>query len=105
MQQLVHPLTQYVALSQIRQRDGEQKLAQTADFCSSGESWQAALARTKAAVVVVGIPSDIGVRSNFGKPGCANLWAAAVTAPAVSLGGQAGHALLAAACYRICFAK
>jgi hypothetical protein len=24
MQQLVHPLTQYVALSQIRQRDGDQ---------------------------------------------------------------------------------
>ena len=77
MQELVHPLTQSVALSQIRQRDGEQKLAQTADFCASGESWQAALARTKAAVVVLGIPSDIGVRSNFGKPGCANLWAAA----------------------------
>lgn len=77
MQELVHPLTQSVALSQIRQRNGEQKLAQTADFCASGESWQAALARTKAAVVVLGIPSDIGVRANFGKPGCANLWAAA----------------------------
>ena len=77
MQELVHPLTQSVALSQIRQRDGEQKLAQTADFCASGESWKAALARTKAAVVVLGIPSDIGVRANFGKPGCATLWAAA----------------------------
>ena len=77
MQELVHPLTQSVALSQIRQREGEQKLAQTADFCASGESWQAALERTKAAVVVLGIPSDIGVRANFGKLGCATLWAAA----------------------------
>ncbi|MSR33783.1 MAG: hypothetical protein EXS12_03125 [Phycisphaerales bacterium] len=77
MQELVHALPQSAALSQIRQREGERKLAQTADFCASGESWQTALGRTKAAVVVLGIPSDIGVRANFGKPGCSNLWAAA----------------------------
>ena len=77
MQELVHVLTQSAALSQIRQREGERKLAQTVDLCASGESWKAALARTEAAVVVLGIPSDIGVRANFGKPGCATLWAAA----------------------------
>lgn len=77
MQEFVRTLTQSEALELIRQRQGEQKLAQSADFCASGESWQAALARTKAAVVVLGIPSDIGVRANFGKPGCATLWAAA----------------------------
>ena len=77
MQEFVRTLTQSEALELIRQRQGEQKLAQSADFCGSGESWQAALGRTKAAVVVLGIPSDIGVRANFGKPGCATLWAAA----------------------------
>ncbi len=77
MQELVHTMAQTNALAQIRQRQGEHKLAQTADFCGVGESWQAALARTKARVVVLGIASDIGVRANFGKPGCAGLWAAA----------------------------
>ena len=55
MQEFVRTLTQSEALELIRQRQGEQKLAQSADFCGSGESWQAALGRTKTAVVVLGV--------------------------------------------------
>jgi formiminoglutamase len=75
----VRTLSRSAALDLVRCRDGEAKLAQTVDLCGDAEPWEAALRRSSAGTVVLGVPSDVGVRANFGRPGCAALWSAART--------------------------
>ncbi|MCE9618685.1 MAG: formimidoylglutamase [Planctomycetes bacterium] len=77
MPELIRKLTRSDAVELVRRRAGEKKLAETVDLCGDAEPWREALARSSAPVAVLGIPSDIGVRANFGKIGSASLWSAA----------------------------
>ncbi|WP_029037517.1 formimidoylglutamase [Salinimicrobium xinjiangense] len=51
-------------------RPGETKLGEKVQFCNSFED----LEKTPAKIVIFGIPEDIGVRANYGKPGTAGAW-------------------------------
>ncbi len=51
-------------------RPGESKFGQKIQFVSSWE----ALKDSSAKFVVFGIPEDIGIRANYGKPGAASAW-------------------------------
>lgn len=52
----------------LRLREGETKLGQTVQFCIN-ENWENNLLNSKAQFVIIGIPEDIGVRSNYGRGG------------------------------------
>ncbi|MHA6280242.1 formimidoylglutamase [Salinimicrobium sp. CAU 1759] len=54
----------------ISTRPGEIKLGETIQFASGLED----LEKTQAKFVLFGIPEDIGVRANYGKPGTSNAW-------------------------------
>ncbi|MGI0106182.1 formimidoylglutamase [Salinimicrobium sp. WS361] len=56
----------------ISTRQGETKLAEKIKVATSFEDVQ----KSEAKIVIFGIPEDIGVRANFGKPGTSNAWQA-----------------------------
>ena len=58
----------------IARRNGEVKLGENLQFVSSIE----ALDHNSAKYVLLGVPEDIGVRANYGKPGTSNAWRAAL---------------------------
>jgi formiminoglutamase len=60
----------------ITQRKGETKFGEQLQFCSSFED----LENHESNYVIFGIPEDIGVRGNFGKPGTAKAWNAFLNA-------------------------
>lgn len=60
----------------ISRRNGETKLGEVLHFVETFE----ALENTKAKFVIFGIPEDIGVRANYGKPGTATAWSAFLSA-------------------------
>ncbi len=53
-------------------RKGETKLGEKVTFLGASEE----LSETRAEFVIFGIPEDIGVRANHGKPGTSNAWSA-----------------------------
>ena len=57
-------------------RKGETKLGEKIQFISA----PADLSESDAEFVIFGIPEDIGVRANYGKPGAASAWQAFLTA-------------------------
>ncbi|MFD2516337.1 formimidoylglutamase [Salinimicrobium flavum] len=57
-------------------RKGEIKLGEKVKFLAAAEG----LAKTDANFVIFGIPEDIGVRANYGKPGTSNAWEAFLNA-------------------------
>ncbi len=60
--------------SYISTRKGEVKFGERLNFVSSIEE----LSTTKAKYVIFGIPEDIGVRANHGKPGTSKAWETAI---------------------------
>ena len=54
----------------IAERPGETRLGQRIQFVDHLD----ALSKTEAKIVIFGIPEDIGVRANWGKPGTATAW-------------------------------
>ncbi|MBX2844626.1 MAG: formimidoylglutamase [Saprospiraceae bacterium] len=61
----------------INARAGETKIGQSIQYLELGEaSWPASLAKHPAKYVLLGIPEDIGVRANGGRPGAAGQWMA-----------------------------
>ncbi|WP_423819379.1 formimidoylglutamase [Salinimicrobium sp. TIG7-5_MAKvit] len=56
----------------ISTRQGETKLGEKIKVATSFEDVQ----KSGAKIVIIGIPEDIGVRANFGKPGTSNAWQA-----------------------------
>jgi formiminoglutamase len=54
----------------IKSRNGETKLGEKLNFITSFNS----LKQTNAKYVIIGVPEDIGVRANHGKPGAADFW-------------------------------
>jgi formiminoglutamase len=59
-------------LKLISTRPGETKLGEKIKVATSFEDVQ----KSEAKIVIFGIPEDIGVRANFGKPGTSNAWQA-----------------------------
>lgn len=51
----------------VRQRTGEQKLGEV--VLAFSENWAQELKTSTARFIVVGIPEDVGVRANYGRPG------------------------------------
>ena len=62
-------------LKLVRKREGESKFGEGLTTVSHWES----LHELSAKYVLVGIPEDIGVRANYGNPGTAQAWEAALT--------------------------
>ncbi len=58
-----------------RWRWGEEKIG---EVLKTAQSWEA-LAELDARYVLLGIPEDIGVRANFGRPGAAKAWKSVIT--------------------------
>ncbi|MGO1585700.1 formimidoylglutamase [Mesonia sp.] len=63
-------LTENSAKAYINSRDGETKLGESINYVSSFKE----LENTAAHYVIFGIPEDIGIRANLGKPGASNTW-------------------------------
>lgn len=55
-------------------REGELKLGQTISAPQKNEDTMDFLQANKAKFVVIGIPEDIGIRANMGRPGARNMW-------------------------------
>lgn len=55
-------------------RDGELKLGQTISAPQKNESILDFLQASKSKFVVIGIPEDIGIRANMGRPGARKMW-------------------------------
>ncbi len=62
----------------IRLRDGEKKLGEK--VLLPGKKWQHELEKSTATFVIIGIPEDIGVRANMGRPGTHSAYKPALTA-------------------------
>jgi len=65
------PLSKAYVQEHLSLRSGETKLGQTIHYSANLES---ALQRQAPKFVILGIPEDIGVRANGGKPGASNAW-------------------------------
>lgn len=50
-------------------REGEEKIGERIKIVQSATNWQKEIEQTSARFVILGIPEDIGVRANFGRPG------------------------------------
>lgn len=59
-------------------RSGEIKFGEKMFTAQKGADPYAAMASSEAQFVLLGIPEDIGVRANFGKPGAATAWTSAI---------------------------
>jgi formiminoglutamase len=64
---ILKPYNSTDVLSLTRIRGGEKKLGEVVQ--SSGHDWKETLHKSPAHFVVVGIPEDVGVRGNHGRPG------------------------------------
>lgn len=60
--------------NKIHIRAGEQKLGQTMRFINLSDNWQETLRKDNSKFVIFGVPEDIGIRANFGRPGSASAW-------------------------------
>lgn len=54
----------------VKKRAGETKLGQRLEIISSFDD----LSESQAQYVIFGVPEDVGIRANFGKPGAAQTW-------------------------------
>lgn len=63
-------LTENSAKAYINSREGETKLGESISYISSFDE----LENNSAKYVIFGIPEDIGIRANLGKPGAASTW-------------------------------
>ncbi|MDT0294955.1 formimidoylglutamase [Mesonia ostreae] len=63
-------LTENSAKAYINSREGETKLGESINYISSFEE----LEHTAAKYVIFGVPEDIGIRANQGKPGASSTW-------------------------------
>lgn len=61
-------------LRRTKTRHGETKLGERVACISDANNWAAELASSPAQFVVLGIPEDIGVRSNYGRGGAYAAW-------------------------------
>jgi formiminoglutamase len=57
---------------------GEHKFGDTMQFFSTEKPWDEQLAEMKCRYVVFGVPEDVGVRANRGRPGADTAWPAAL---------------------------
>lgn len=69
---ILHVYTKDELLQFCRRREGEQKLGETVQ--SAGADWRLALKQSSARFVLLGVPEDIGVRANHGRPGAHTAW-------------------------------
>jgi formiminoglutamase len=60
-------------------RSGEVKFGEKMLTIPKGENYVDFLKRCEAKYVLVGIPEDVGVRANFGRPGAASAWQSAIS--------------------------
>ncbi len=58
------------AASHIKERNGETKIGEKLSYLSGFDQ----LAQVSARYILIGVPEDIGVQANHGKPGAADLW-------------------------------
>src|SRR6476620_1779611 len=59
-------------------RSGEVKFGEKMLTIPKGENWQEFLKTCKAQYALIGIPEDVGVRANFGRPGAESAWKSAI---------------------------
>lgn len=64
--------------SQISKRAGETKFGEKVEILPSTENLVAQLKNSNTKYVIFGIPEDIGIRANHGKPGATTAWKAAL---------------------------
>lgn len=69
----VNDLTKYTS-----QRSGEIKFGERIITVPNGISITEFLKSTEAEYVMIGVPEDVGVRANFGRPGTASAWESAI---------------------------
>jgi len=62
--------------SHVQARASEQKIGQTIQLISNESNLEEALSESTAQFVLVGIPEDIGIRANYGRPGASQAWPA-----------------------------
>lgn len=58
----------------VHTRAGEKKLGEKILYLKQGDNWVEQLKENKSKYAIIGIPEDIGVRANFGRPGTASAW-------------------------------
>jgi len=61
-------------LELISLRNGEIKFGERLHLIQNPSDWEKELAQHESKYVVLGIPEDIGVKANFGRPGTASAW-------------------------------
>lgn len=59
-------------------RSGEVKFGEKMLTLPKGENWTEFLKKCEAKYVLLGIPEDVGVRANYGRPGAASAWESAI---------------------------
>jgi formiminoglutamase len=59
-------------------RSGEVKFGEKMLTLPKGENWSEFLKKCEAKYVLLGIPEDVGVRANYGRPGAASAWESAI---------------------------
>lgn len=57
---------------------GEEKFGDTMHYFANGSDWQEQLAAMPCKFVLLGVPEDVGVRANRGRPGADTAWPAAL---------------------------
>jgi formiminoglutamase len=79
MEKLI-PFTAHDLAKYTNHRSGEVKFGEKMLTVPKGESIEKFLESATAPYVLLGIPEDIGVRANFGRPGAASAWESAIKA-------------------------
>ena len=67
-------LTEAQAQTIIVKREAETKLGEKISFLSSTNNLEDALGKSTCKFVLLGIPEDLGVQANYGKPGTSQMW-------------------------------
>ena len=60
-------------------RSGEIKFGEKMFTIPKGENWITFMQNCEANFVLVGIPEDVGVRANYGRPGAASAWKSTIS--------------------------
>ena len=60
-------------------RSGEVKFGEKMITFPKGENCIDFLKNSEAKYVILGIPEDVGIRANFGRPGAASAWKSAIS--------------------------
>jgi len=61
-------------------RSGEIKFGERVLLIQKADNWESELAKHDSKYVILGIPEDVGVKANFGRPGAASAWSKFVPA-------------------------